>query len=136
MKNIKQYQNVQVLTADGVRLIIMLYDGVVRFNKGAQMAIEAGDIQGRNLFINKSMAIISELMNSLNMERGGEVARKLESLYDFCINELNTANMKNDAKPLDSVNRVMGELRQGWEAIATDRVRTQAEPQKSVSYAR
>lgn len=131
--NIKNYQNVQILTADGVRLIVMLYDGVVRFNNCAQLAIEAGDIQGRNNNINRSLAIISELMNSLNMEHGGDVARKLESLYDFSMQQLTAANMKNDAAPLGVVNKIITELKGGWEAIASKK--PAGEAHRSISHA-
>lgn len=121
MNGVEQYQNVQVMTADGVRLIIMLYDGVIRFNKSAAQCMEKGDVEGRNTFINKSFNIISELQNSLNMEDGGEVAQNLARLYDFSINKLTLANASNDPVHLEAVSRVIGELKGGWEAIVSDK---------------
>ncbi|HHL39472.1 MAG TPA: flagellar export chaperone FliS [Deltaproteobacteria bacterium] len=116
----QQYQKVQVMTADKVRLIIMLYEGVMNFNKRAQMAIEAGDIDQRNKWINKSMAIVSELNDALNMEVGGEVASNLRRLYFYVMTRLTEANVRNDAAQLDVVNRIMGELKAGWEGIASE----------------
>ncbi|MEK6758521.1 MAG: flagellar export chaperone FliS [Deltaproteobacteria bacterium] len=122
MSNVRQYQNVQVMTADGVRLIIMLYDGVLRFNSLAAASMAQKDVSGRSHYINRSMAIVCELLTSLDMERGGEIAVKLSSLYDFCVRQLNAANAGNDPAALEAVNRVIIELRGGWAAIAADRV--------------
>ncbi|MEK6531686.1 MAG: flagellar export chaperone FliS [Deltaproteobacteria bacterium] len=116
----QNYQNVQILTADRVKIIIMLYDGVIRFNKLAQSAIEEGDIENRALYINKSHAILGELYNSLNMQAGGEIARNLARLYEFSISELNVASFRNDPAPLGVVNRVIAELKLGWEKIANE----------------
>lgn len=118
MNKVNQYQKVQVMTADRVRLIIMLYDGVVKFNKCAQRAIKEGDIESRNTYINRSQAIIGELKNSLNMEEGGEIALNLSRLYDFSIEKLAEANLKNDASAVDAVTLVINELKSGWEGIA------------------
>lgn len=127
MNNIKNYQSVKVLTADGVRIVIMLCEGIIKFNKRAQYAIEHGDIKGRSENINRSLDIVSELSNSLNMEAGGEVAYNLHRLYDFATSQLTAANQGNNADALESVNRVMDELKAGWEHIAVenDKTRTQ-----------
>jgi len=117
MRSISQYQNVQVMTADGVRIIVMLYEGVVRFNKQAQDAMAGGDVKARGVYINKSIAILAELINSLNMEEGGEIAKSLYNLYEFSIQQITTANLKNEPALLDSVNSVINELKAGWEAI-------------------
>ena len=130
MNRVAQYQNIQVMTADKVRIIIMLYDGVLRFNRCAQRAIAEKKIESRNLYINKSLAIISELANSLNMEEGGEVAMNLARLYDFAQSSLTKANLTNDASAIDGVNRVMAELKAGWEAIAHSSSATAAEPRR------
>lgn len=121
MNNFSKYQEIQIMTADRVRIVIMLYEGVLRFNKCAQKAIEEKNIAARNNFINRSLAIISELSNALNMEEGGEIAGNLARLYDFATEQLMRANMRNNPAPLDVVNRIMTELKAGWEAIATDR---------------
>lgn len=121
MKNINQYQTVQVMTADRVRIIIMLYEGVIRFNNCARKAIEDKDIASRGNFINRSIAILSELDNSLNMEQGGEIAANLSKLYDFSIQQLTGANLHNSTAPIDVVNRIMTDLKSGWESIATDK---------------
>lgn len=119
MNNVNQYQKVQVMTADGVQLIIMLYDGVIKFNNLAKRCIQKEDVAGRSHYITKSFNIISELANSLDMDQGGEVAENLARLYDFSINRLSRANTANDAAALDSVTRVINELKGGWVSIAS-----------------
>jgi len=117
MRSINQYQNVQVMTADGVRIIVMLYEGIVRFNRQAQDAMRDGEVKNRGIYINKSIAILAELINSLNMEEGGEIATSLYNLYEFSIQQIAAANIKNDPALLDSVNKVINELKGGWEAV-------------------
>lgn len=124
MNKVNQYQKVQVMTSDRIRLIIMLYDGVIRFNRCAQRAIKDGDIESRNTYINRSQAIIGELQNSLNMEEGGEIARNLSRLYDFSMDRLAEANLRNDASAVNAVTKVIEELKSGWEGIAAEKQQT------------
>jgi len=138
MNKINQYQKVQVMTADRIRLIIMLYDGVLKFNRCANRAIEEGNIEARNTYINRSQAIIGELKNSLNMEEGGEIGENLARLYDFSIDKLGEANLKNDTTAVNAVSRVIGELKSGWEGIAAaEKPQTngaQTAPRTGISY--
>ncbi len=134
MNRMRQYQNVQVMTADRVRIIIMLCEGVIRFNKSAQRSIREGDIEGRNNFINRSLAIISELNGSLNMEEGGEIAQKLQSLYEFSASQLTQANLKNSARHIDVVTGIISELKAGWEGIAGKGSETAASIEASSGY--
>lgn len=120
LKNIRQYQNTQILTAGKVRLVIMLYDGIIRFNNLAVQAIGKGDTEDRNHYINRSLDIIMELVNTLNIEEGGEVAENLHRLYSFSISQLLLANIKRSAAPIETVTRIVAELKSGWEAIATE----------------
>ena len=117
------------MTADGIGVIILLYDGAINFNKRAKKAIDDGDIETRNTCINKSLAIISELDNALDMERGGVISENLRRLYTFMIEELTQANLNSDKTPLETVNGLICELKKGWEGIRSrrDDVPTQEE---------
>ncbi len=117
MELAKEYQKNNIMTADGVGVIILLYDGVVDFNSRAKTAIDQNNIESRNKFINKSLAIISELDNALDMERGGIISENLTRLYAFMMEELTKANINNDRAPLDTVTGLVTELRKGWEGI-------------------
>ncbi len=136
VRSLRHYQNIQILTAGRVRLVIMLYDGIIRFNNLAVLAIAEGDTENRNHYINRSLDIIMELVNSLNMEEGGEVAENLHRLYNFSISQLLLANIKKSAAAIETVTRIVAELKTGWEAIAEEgaaRTLAGVEKLKSVS---
>jgi len=122
MKGIKAYQKVQVMTSDGVRLVVMLYEGVVKFNRMAVMAIEDDDIENRSFYINRSVAIINELCNALDMKNGAEVALNLRDLYIYSLKRLCEANMKNSTKIIEEVTCIFLEVKEGWDALAVSGV--------------
>jgi flagellar protein FliS len=113
----KEYQKNSVMTADGVGIVILLYEGVVNFNNMTRAAIEANDVEKRTVFVNKSMAIVGELNDALDMDIGGVVGKNLRRLYTYMIEELMRANTNNDPAPLDIVNTLISELKEGWVGI-------------------
>ena len=95
------------------KLIEMLYEGVLRFTAQAKVAIEAQNIEKRTYWINRSVAIFSELLNSLDYNQG-DVAHYLSGLYTREIQLLMEANMKNDTEVLDEVIHVTRQLLEAW----------------------
>ncbi|HKL26009.1 MAG TPA: flagellar export chaperone FliS [Desulfuromonadales bacterium] len=115
---LNQYRNNQVATAKPEQLLIMLYDGAIRFARQAREAISMGDRVKKLEMISKTMAIITEFSNTLDREVGGEIADNLDALYDFMIRELTQANLKNDEQRLEVVEQLLIDLRTTWaEAI-------------------
>jgi flagellar protein FliS len=104
--------NVQIESPE--KLIEMLYEGILRFCSQAKKAIENNDIEKRVYWINRAIAIFSELIVSLDAERGGEIAYYLEGLYAQQIKFLNECNINNDTKSLDIVMNVTRELLEAW----------------------
>lgn len=95
----KQYTTVNISTVDRGRLLLMLFDGCLKFLKHAKAGLETKDIPKFAKFLNKSQAIISELMLTLDFEKGGDIAKELDRLYDFMLYYLTEANLeKNPAK--------------------------------------
>lgn len=131
--SVAKYQKVQVMTADKVSLIIMLYDGILRFNKLAHMAIESGDIAARGGYLNRSLAIIGELTTALDGDEGGEIASNLARLYEFCTISLTEANLGNDATKIGPVNGIIAELKAGWEALSAEKQRQDTAEPRSIS---
>lgn len=111
------YQNNQVTTAPQKKLIIMLYDGVIKNLKLSKLAMEKGEIAKINSYLIKAQDIIMELMTTLNFEAGGEVAKNLHQLYDYMYNKLIRANIDKDVDAINEVERYMGELRDAWAQI-------------------
>lgn len=95
------------------KLIKMLYEGVLRFTSQAQKAINEENAEKKVYWINRTTAIFSELINSLNYD-GGQVAFYLSGLYTQQIKLLAEANMYNDPKKLDEVLNVTKELLGAW----------------------
>ncbi|MGE4397717.1 MAG: flagellar export chaperone FliS [Sulfurimonas sp.] len=95
------------------KLIEMLYEGVLRFNAQAKKAIKDGDIEKRVYWINRSVAVITELIAVLDM-KGGQVAQYLEGLYNYEIQLLNEANLKKDESKIDEVSNVFKGLLEAW----------------------
>ncbi len=124
----KQYQNNQVLSANPEQILIMLYDGAIRFCRQAMQAQDSGDKLVMSEKISRTMAIICEFANSLNHEVGGEIATDLDALYSFMTRELIRANLKNERQPLEVVEKLLVDLRGTWvEAIEMNRQNTQPE---------
>lgn len=109
-----QYQNNQVLTASPEQILIMLYDGAIRFCHQAMHAMDAGDKLVQAEKISRTMAIVCEFANTLDHEIGGQIAEDLDSLYAFITRELTRANLEGDRKALETVKDLLSELREAW----------------------
>jgi len=116
------YRKNQFLTADRGTLLLMLYQGAIDFLKRAKMHLERGEIADKGACLSKAHAIIAELLNTLDHEVGGELARNLAALYGFMMDHLMNAHLRNEAKPIEDVIRLLSTLKEGWEgAVAQAR---------------
>ncbi len=95
------------------KLIQMMYEGVLRFNMQAKKAITDGDIERRTYWINRSSAILAELVYILDYNHG-EVAHYLNGLYQHQLHLLLQANINNSSEELDEVSRVLKGLLEAW----------------------
>ena len=117
MQQLSDYRKAEVNTSDRVKVISLLYDGAINFIKVARKRMELGDLAGKGLYIGKASSVVGELLSSLNMEAGGEIANNLSRLYDFVMDRLINANMKNDEKALDEAEKVLDVLRSAWKDL-------------------
>lgn len=108
------YQRTQIDTASPVKLIVMLYDGAIRFLKQAQAAMQAGDREKQNNLLLRSQRILSELMSALNLEEGGDIAVNLLALYQFMQEQLVLANLEDDQSRVQKVCEMLQSLREAW----------------------
>src|SRR4051812_37447067 len=97
----QKYRNTSIQSASKEKLLLMLYEGSIRFIKQAILAIDKRDIAGRGMNVGRAYDIVTELNNTLNFEAGGDLAKNLEQLYMFVTEQLTKANVKNDKKPLE-----------------------------------
>ncbi|MGE5294489.1 MAG: flagellar export chaperone FliS [Solirubrobacterales bacterium] len=112
------YRQTTVTTQSRGRLIVMLYDGAVKFLKLAIKELEAGNYAAKGKYINRAQDIISELNAVLDMDAGGEISRNLRNLYVFMKRHLSQANAKRDPQMIQEVITLLEELNQGWKTIA------------------
>lgn len=118
MNGLSTYQETSVLTQSRGRLIVMLYDGAIRFLRQAIDDLERHDYAAKGVHIRKALDIIFELNTVLNMEKGGQVAQNLRSLYNFMQRHLVDANIKRDPQMIREVIALLEELNTGWRAIS------------------
>jgi len=109
-----EYEAVQFNTAGQPQLILMTYDGAIRFAKEAKKRILAKDYPGKGLCIDRAFAAIAELRNSLNLGEGRDVAQSLNNLYFYLTKQLSKANLENTTDPLDVVIEILSGLREAW----------------------
>ena len=109
-----QYRSNQIMTASPEQILIMLYDGAIRFVRQAGQALEDGRPADKSVAIGKVMAIVTEFSNTLNFAAGGAIADDLYRLYDFVIRELSAVNARGDIKRLHGVEQILLNLREGF----------------------
>jgi flagellar secretion chaperone FliS len=112
------YQQTQITTASPEKILLLLYDGAINNCRRALEAIDSQDVATKGVCIGKAVAIVGELMNTLNHDIGGEISQNLEQLYVFVLNELTRANIERRAQSLHDSIKVLSILREAWtEAI-------------------
>lgn len=113
------YRQTHVQSRTPLELVVMLYDGALTFLARARDAVDRGDISARCEASNRALAIIGELKSTLNLERGGEVARQLDEIYGYVNGCILRAASENTVAPLDDARRVLTTLRDAWATVAT-----------------
>ena len=116
-KNAFEYQKIAVNSASPVGLVIMLYDGAIRYMGRAKEAMAAGDLTLQDDYLRRTQKIVLELMSSLDMYRGGEIAKNLFGLYSYVIEKLVEANIKDSAAGIDESIKIITGLRESWVEI-------------------
>jgi flagellar secretion chaperone FliS len=117
-RGIDSYRQTEIQSRSPLELVVMLYDGALRFTGDARDAMVRRDIRARQTHLSRALAIVSELQSTLDMETGGEVAERLDKLYGFVRDRLIEASARQDLQPLDEARRVLTTLREGWLAIS------------------
>jgi flagellar protein FliS len=124
----KKYQQTQVTTVDKGKLIVLLYDGAIKFMNQAKECAASGDISGKSSNINRTLDIIAELNQSLNLNEGGDIASNLRRLYLFWSDHLLQAKIKKDTKNIDEVIQMMTAINEAWNHVVAQPEAQQALP--------
>ncbi len=109
-----QYKQMQVKTANRGQILIMLYEAAIQNVKKASLALDKKDLAAKGVAIIKTHDIINELLNTLDFEVGGQIAKDLERLYNYVTEQLLKANIENSKEALLSVEKTLTTLLDGW----------------------
>lgn len=115
--SVDRYRNQEILTASPCQLVVKLYDKAIGSLSLAQDAIRRRDIKARYNANRRALDIITHLTNTLDLERGGEIARNLRRLYDFMCVRLIDVDLNNDAQAAADVIGLLQPLRQSWQQL-------------------
>ena len=113
----KIYQKTSVTTASREKILLMLYEGAIRFVRQAIHAMEEKKIPEKGRYISRATAIVSELMATLDFKVGGALASDLENLYIFMIDKLIEGNIHNKIENLKCVENLLGTLYVAWKDV-------------------
>ncbi len=111
--NPEQYRKMQIETASGVALVLMMYDRAISLVSHAQQAMKQGQHDKVSNSLNKAHAILGELAATLDFE-AGDIASRLAELYGFCNDRMLRANLKHSPDMLDAVVSVLRTIREAW----------------------
>lgn len=116
----QQYKDIQIKTANQGKLLLMLYQGCIKFLGLAIKSIDNKDWEGANNYLQRARKIINELICSLNMKQGGEIAENLSMLYEYMNHQLIQANIHKDTEVIKFVKKLMLQLLEAWQEIIND----------------
>ena len=126
MNGLQAYQRVNTQTsitdADPHKLIQLLYNAAIERINMAKARMQAKDYEGKGKLIGKAIEIIGGLKSFLDFEKGGELATRLEALYDYMERTLLEASAKNDMAKLDEVISLLRSIKEGWDGIREEAV--------------
>lgn len=114
----EKYQTQQIMTASPAQLVAMLFEKAISCLNEAIRAIEAGDIQARWKANSRAMEIINHLLTTLDMDKGGDIAKNLDQIYRFMLARLPEVDMNNNPAPARDVIGLLEPLRRSWQAVA------------------
>jgi flagellar protein FliS len=112
------YQEVQVSTANGLKLVVMLYEGLIRFISQAKSSIQNKNYADKAVALDRALAIVGELQSTLNLREGGEIAESLDRLYTYMTERLLQASANLDTRLLDEVIKLLKTLNSAWSESA------------------
>ncbi|MHC4480261.1 MAG: flagellar export chaperone FliS [Planctomycetota bacterium] len=113
-----KYKTEAISTQQRGKLIVILYEGAIKFLNIAKQKLQEGDYALKGIYIGKAQDIITELNNCLDMSAAPDIAGDLRSLYNFLYRHLNEANIERSAEKLDDCIEVLGGLCSAWEEVA------------------
>jgi flagellar protein FliS len=124
----QQYQTTQIQTASTGELVLLLYDGAVRFLTRAQAALTERSLEAAGADLVRAQEVVLELLAGLDLERGGALAANLRDLYLFVYKTLVEANLRKDAAKIATALRLLEPVRAAWQSVVRGEPEALAQP--------
>ena len=113
----QRYQETQFATADRGRILLLMFEGGLKFLAQSRVGLEAGDFVRFGQQLGRAQAVIAELMHTLDHKAGGEIAANLERLYQFMLDHLVEANRRKSVRHLEQVSRLLATIADAFRTI-------------------
>lgn len=116
---VASYREMEILSASPERLVVLLFDHLVVHLHRARIAIDGNDITLRTVSLGKARGIVSELLATLDFDKGGRIASDLSSIYSWLLGEMADIGMQRNARHVDRLVQIAEALRAGFTGAAT-----------------
>lgn len=116
-KQSNTYQEIAVQTASPAKLVVMLYEGSIRFLRQSIAAIQLKDLERKRQSVDRAVALIQHLQGTLDMDRGREVAADLDRLYSYITSRILNGSGKLEVAPLEEAIKLLTVLLSGWQEV-------------------
>jgi flagellar secretion chaperone FliS len=118
-KMLGQYKRVGVETAGTTELVVMCYEKALEMLRSAKRSFEEKEFEKKGKALKKALEVINTLQSTLDMEKGGQIAKNLEAIYIYLTRRLLEGDIRKDLTAFDEAVRILSELKEAWEAIAS-----------------
>jgi flagellar protein FliS len=112
------YKEISINTASPAKLVVMLYEGAIRFLRRAEDDIRKKDFAKKSQSVDRAVAIIQHLQGTLDLDKGGKVAFDLDRLYTYITSRIFDGSAKLEMKAFEEAIQLLTTLLSGWEEIA------------------
>ncbi len=112
------YKEISINTASPAKLVVMLYEGAIRFLRKAETDIRNKDFAQKSQSVDRTVAIIQHLQGTLDVDKGGKVAVDLDRLYTYITSRIFEGSAKLDLKAFEEAIQLLTTLLSGWEELA------------------
>ena len=111
---------VAIESADQHSLVSMLFSGIIDSLLAIENSFDSCDLEARSTYVTKAQSILFGLRSTLDHDKGGEIARLLDSLYDYCIRQLSSSHAGSDIEPIREVKGLIKQIGEAWDSIPTE----------------
>ncbi len=116
---LRQYEDTAVQTSSPEKLVVMLYEGALKFLRQAVAGTQARDIEQKRHGVDRALAVIQHLQSTLDREKGGDIAAELDRLYVYITSRIVEGSAQLQVAPLEEAIKLLTTLLSGWEGVAT-----------------